>query len=117
MLGSRDVLEAPKSATGFRQVALSPTALIAPRGYRERQEADAAALGITLTPETPVFCKPDGSPVLPDTQSHAFAKIARRAGLERVRLHDSRILMPALCWPRACAPKSSKEGSATLAYR
>jgi pimeloyl-ACP methyl ester carboxylesterase len=35
-----------------------------------------------------VFANADGSPLLPDTISHAFTKIAKKAGLEGVRLHD-----------------------------
>ena len=37
-----------------------------------------------------MFCHADCSPLLPDSLSHAFAKIARRAGLQSFRLHDLR---------------------------
>ena len=43
-----------------------------------------------LSPDTLLFARPDGSMVMPDSVSHAFAKYARRAGIEGVRLHDLR---------------------------
>ena len=109
LLGARDVFEEPKSATGSRQVALSPAASMALRGHRERMEADFAALGTILAPETPVFCKSDGSPTLPDTLSHAFGKIARRAGLEGIRLHDSRHTHASLMLAQGIHPKIVQE--------
>ena len=37
-------------------------------------------LGVPLGDSGLVFSQPDGSPSLPDTLSHAFTKIAARAG-------------------------------------
>jgi len=37
-----------------------------------------------------VFSQPDGSPLLPDSVSHAFTRIAGKAGINGVRFHDLR---------------------------
>ena len=37
-----------------------------------------------------VFVREDGSPMLPLSVSHAFRRIAKKAGLAGVRLHDLR---------------------------
>ena len=53
-------------------------------------EADLAQLGSTLTSNRLVFSQLDGSPLLPNTVTHAFAKIVRRAGLDGITLHSLR---------------------------
>lgn len=89
--GGQVVYEAPKSATSRRTVALPPSACIALRAHRERMEARSAELlGATLKPETPLFVRPDFSPIRPDYVSHAFRKIAKKAGLTGLRFHDLR---------------------------
>jgi len=47
-------------------------------------------LGKPITDNDLVFCHPDGSPLLPDTISHAWDKAVRRTGLRVIRLHDAR---------------------------
>ena len=48
-------------------------------------------LGATLSDESDlVFCQPDGRPLLPDTVTHAWIKLVRKAGLKGIRLHDLR---------------------------
>lgn len=47
-------------------------------------------IGGALTPDDLVFSNPDGSPLLPASVSHAFAKIVNRAELPGIRLHDLR---------------------------
>ena len=70
-------------------MALSPTAVLSLKAHLERQQTNAALLGGALSHDTRVFTWEDGRPILPLTFSHAFRRIARRAGLEGVRLHDS----------------------------
>lgn len=90
LTGGRVVYEAPKSATSRRSVALPPSACIALRAHREGIEALAVDLGGKLTPDMPVFMRMDGSPMLPDTVSHSFMKIARKAGLSGIHFHSLR---------------------------
>ena len=80
----------PKTAKGKRSVALSPTSCLMLRVHRERQEADMALLGLDCSPDTLVFSHTDGSPLRPDSVGQAFRRLARRAGLPGVRLHDLR---------------------------
>ncbi len=86
--GGRIVIEPPKTAKSRRLVPLSPA--LALRSYREIVEADLAQLGSTLAGDRLVFSQLDGSPLLPNTVTHAFAKIVRKAGLEGITLHSLR---------------------------
>ncbi len=67
---------------------LSPAPALALRSYREVVEADLARLGSTLTGDRLVFSQFDGSPLLPNTITHAFAKVVRRAGVDGITFHS-----------------------------
>ena len=84
------VYQEPKTAKGKRQVSLSPTAVLAIRAYKEKVEAERDILGIPLTLDSLVFSYYNGSPMLANTITHAYLKIARGAGLQDVRFHDLR---------------------------
>ncbi len=86
----RTVFTEPKSARSRRQVALSPASALTLRAYRERREAQAVKLGMTLYEDDLVFTQYDGRPFLPDSVSHAWMKLCRKAGYPGVRLHDAR---------------------------
>ena len=98
-------------------MALSPNAVLTLRDHRANQEQLRALLGITLTEDDLVFSKPDGSPLKPDTVIHAFLDIARRAGLNGVRLHDLRHTHATLMLQQGAHPKVVQErlGHATIA--
>ena len=84
------MIEAPKTPKSKRLIGLSPDAILALRSYREMVEADMELLDIPLAGERLVFSKADGSPLLPNTVTHAFGKIARRLGLKGITLHSLR---------------------------
>ena len=88
--GGRIVIEPPKTAKSRRLVPLSSAPALALRSYREMVEADLAQLGSTLAGDRLVFSQVDGSPLLPNTVTHAFAKIVRKAGIEGITLHSLR---------------------------
>lgn len=88
--GGRIVFEQPKTSRSKRLVGLSPEAALALRAHQEVVEADQEQLGSQITGERLVFSQPDGSPMLPNTVTHAFAKIARRAGLTGITFHSLR---------------------------
>ena len=88
--GGQIVIEAPKTPKSKRLIGLSPDAILALRSYREMVEADMELLDIPLTGERLVFSKADGSPLLPNTVTHAFGKIARKLGLKGITLHSLR---------------------------
>ena len=73
-------------------------------------------MGVPLTPDDLVFSHPDGSPFLPDTVSHAFLKIARRAGLNGIRFHDLRHTHATLMLQQGIHPKivSERLGHSTV---
>jgi len=60
------------------------------REYRKLQEEMRQSLSSTLTDEDLVFYQIDAKPLLPDSITHAWMKLARRPGLKGVRLHDTR---------------------------
>jgi len=84
------IFRQPKSTKGNRTVALSPSTIEMLREYREKRAAEAVMLEKPITDNDLVFCHPNGSPLLPDTISHAWDKAVRRAGLRVIRLHDAR---------------------------
>lgn len=112
----RIVFQEPKSQKSRRQVALSPTAVLALRDHKVRQESERMLMGIPLTPDNLVFSHLDGSPFLPDTVSHAFLKIARRAGLNGIRFHDLRHTHATLMLQQGIHPKivSERLGHSTV---
>jgi integrase len=52
-------------------------------------EADKAALEMAVTDNDLVFASPTGNPMLPNTVTHAFSKLARKAGIN-IRFHNLR---------------------------
>ena len=80
----------PKTAKGRRAVSLTPASCLMLQALNERQEHDAALLGIPFTGDNLVFSHPDGTPRRPDTLTKALPRYARKAGLTGVRLHDLR---------------------------
>jgi integrase len=59
-----------------------------------------------------------GKPLSPCTLTHEFSKIARRAGLEKVRFHDLRHTFASLMLLRGAKPKVISEalGHASVAF-
>ena len=80
----------PKTPRSRRQVALLPSSGLVLRARREVQEAEASQLGLEITRDSLVFSHPDGRPIRPDSVTQAFRRIAGKAGLGGVRLHDLR---------------------------
>ena len=88
---SRLYFEPAKTQRSKRVIPLPTDSLLMLRSLRERVEADRETLGMPKVAGTDlVFSKPDGSPHLPDSVTRAHQRIARRAGLPGVRLHDLR---------------------------
>lgn len=113
--GGGFVFQPPKTAKSRRAVSLSPKAVIALRAHREQQEAMWSKMG---APESDlVFCHYDGGPLRPDTVTHAFADIVKKAGLPHVRLHDLRHTHATLMMDQGTNPKivSERLGHASVA--
>jgi integrase len=99
------VFETPKTAKSRRMIDLPPSAILTLRQYREKQEALHIILGKNLRDDELVFCRSDGKPLLPDTITHAWMKLARRLGFSNVRLHDARHSHASLMLKQGIHPK------------
>jgi integrase len=103
------VFRAPKTKKGRRMVALSPSAALVLREHREKQEVDRIMLGVPLKDDDLVFSQFDSKPLLPNTVTHAWIKLARRNGLRGVRLHDARHSHASLMLKQGTHPKIVQE--------
>ena len=86
------------------------------RDHRADREKVSVIFGHKLSDDSLVFCHPNGAPLTPDVVSHEFAKIARRAGLKGIRLHDLRHTHTSLMLQQGIHPKvvSERLGHASI---
>ena len=105
----------PKTSRSRRQVALSPTAALELWAHREQQQALSEELGRSAGDL--VSRRIDGSPLRPDTVTHAFADLVKKAGVLHVRLLDLRHTHATLMMEQGINPKivSERLGHASLA--
>ncbi len=66
-------------------------------------------LGVQLKDDALVFAHYDGTPLLPNTVSHAWIKLVRRSGLKGIRLHDARHSHASLMLKQGIHPKIVQE--------
>lgn len=99
----------PKTAKGNRTIALPPSAALTLADYRREQESLHLLAGTPLTDDSLVFSHLDGTPLLPDTITHAWAKLVRRAGIRAIRLHDARHTHASLMLKQGIHPKIVQE--------
>jgi integrase len=98
-----------KTDKSRRLIALSPSTAIVLREHKEQQEQIRQMLGLTLTDDDLIFCQTDGKPLLPDSITHAWMKLARRTGLKGIRLHDARHAHASLMLKQGVHPKIVQE--------
>ena len=103
------IFQQTKTDKSRRMVSLSPSTAIVLREHRELQEKTRQSLGLTLTDEDLVFCQIDGKPLLPDSITHAWMKLARRTGMKGIRLHDARHTHASLMLKQGIHPKIVQE--------
>ncbi len=77
-----------KTSNSRRAVDLDSTTLKVLKAWRDWQRAEQGAAGIES--DGWVFTSTDGGPVHPHSISQTFERIASRAGVPRIRLHDIR---------------------------
>ena len=117
-IGGKTLFRTPKSAKGRRQVALPPSVSLLLRAHREEPRLQRAGLGLgPANGVDPIFSRVDGSPMLPDTVTHAWRKLARKTGFSGIRLHDARHTHATLLLKQGVHPKIVQErlGHATIA--
>jgi integrase len=108
--GRRLIFRAPKSAKGRRTIALPGSASMVIRAHKEQQEAISQEInGVPAPADNLVFCQYDGSPMLPDSVSQAWRRLANRNGFKEVRLHDARHTHASLMLKQGVHPKIVQE--------
>ena len=110
-LSNREVVfRQPKTEKSRRLIALTPSTATVLREYFETQNKQRQALGYApLKGEDSIFCHYDGKPLLPNTVSHVWEKLAIRTGLKGIRLHDARHTHASLLLKQGVHPKIVQE--------
>lgn len=103
------VFRQPKTDKGRRVVSLSPSIAEVLRGHRKQQELLKQCAGLPFSDDDLVFSQLDGTPLLPDTVSHAWRKLTKRTGLKRIRMHDARHTHASLMLKQGVHPKIVQE--------
>ncbi|MFC2024464.1 tyrosine-type recombinase/integrase [Chloroflexota bacterium] len=116
LLTGEIVFRAPKTAKARRMVLLSPSVALLLQEYRDKQEVQWAMLGNPLEDDALIFSDLERKPLLPDTVSHAWAKLVKRTGLDGIRFHDARHSHASLMLKQGVHPKVVQErlGHATI---
>ena len=89
-IGKGGVVRAPKTSHSRRAISLPPSVVDALKEQQARQLEDQARLEGAYQGHGFVVARQDGSAYLPDHLTHAFAKLAKRAGFTGLRFHDLR---------------------------
>ena len=117
MVSGKPALAEPKTAKGRRSITLAPDVADALRRHRAQQAAERLAWGAGWTDSGLVVTTEDGRPMHPETFSGMFGRLAARAGLPPIRLHDLRHSTASILLARGVHPKVVSEllGHATIA--
>jgi len=100
----------PKTSKSRRLIALSPSTAIALKEHEEKQNELRESLDYpVLSDNDLVFSHYDGSPLLPNSVTHAWIKLVRRCGLHGIRLHDARHTHASLLLKQGVHPKIVQE--------
>ena len=89
-INGKTYVKEPKTSSGKRRVALSPSSILVLQQHKTEQRRLFASLGNTLTDDDYVFCHYDRTPLDPSTISHTFANVLHKAGLPPMPLHGLR---------------------------
>jgi integrase len=108
----------PKTDRSRRTVALPGFALEILRAHRKKQAARRLVVGPAWADLDLVVDRGDGRPMDPGHLSHAFGRIARRAGLQGLRLHDLRHAYATALLAAGVHPKIASEalGHASVGF-
>ena len=98
-----------KTSKGRRAIALPPSNALVLKEHREKQALDRALVGTILKDDELVFSHLDGTPLLPNSITHAWGKLVKRTGLKYIRLHDARHTHASLMLKQGVHPKIVQE--------
>lgn len=90
MVDGKAVDSTPKTSAGRRRVPIDPPLVAVIRAHRRRQAEERLAAGPAWGDTGYVFVNERGQPYHPDWFSERFDRLAREAGLRRIRFHDTR---------------------------
>lgn len=108
--GGKIIFRQPKTEKSRRVVALTPSTAALLEEHHESQNRLRQSLGYPeLIDNDLVFCQYDGKPFLPNTVTHNWIKLARRIGLNGIRLHDARHTHASLMLKQGVHPKIVQE--------
>ncbi len=112
------VFTEPKTSHSRRRVAMTPKLALYLREYKAERERLYRELGKPLTLDDLVFTSVEGKPIDPCVLSHAFGRMAARAGLEGVHFHTLRHTFASLMLLRGAKPKVISEalGHSSVAF-
>ena len=103
------VFAPPKTAKSRRSVALSPDAIGVLQQHYDQRKAVCESIGISMNGDDLVFGDVSGSPLSPNTVSHAFRDICNKARIDGIRFHDLRHTHATLLMKQGVNPKVVQE--------
>jgi integrase len=108
----------PKTAHSRRRISMTPKLAIFLREYKAERERLYIELGKPLILDDLVFTSVEGKPIDARVLSHAFGRMAKKAGLGHVRFHDLRHTFASLMLLRGAKPKVISEalGHASVGF-
>lgn len=106
--GGKVIFGSPKTSTGRRTIALSPSSILLLREYRVKKEMESLLLGKVVSDDDLVF-NILGKHLLPNTITHAWTKLVKRAGLKAIRFHDARHTHASIMLKQGVHPKIVQE--------
>jgi len=105
----RMVFRQPKTAKGRRLITLPPSAALVLKEHKDERMAERLLLGVLVSDDNLVFSQVEGSPLVPDSVTHMWIKLAKRTGLKGIRLHDARHTHASLLLKAGTHPKVVQE--------
>ncbi|MFC2060135.1 tyrosine-type recombinase/integrase [Chloroflexota bacterium] len=107
---NRITFKEPKSKKSRRLIALSPSTVFVLEEHLKAQDKMRESLQFPpITENDLVFSHWDGSPLLPDSITHAWVKLVRKCGLKGIRLHDARHTHATIMLKQGVHPKVVQE--------
>lgn len=109
-IGKDVVAKEPKSVSSRRAIALPPTLVETLRGVQAEQMAARREFGETYDDHGLVFCQSSGKPLhAHNVTQRDLPRVAKRAGVPRIRFHDLRHCHATLLLQQGVHPKVVQE--------
>jgi integrase len=90
LVGYEPRFSEPKTSKGRRSISLDASTVAALRRYRAQQAEERLSWGPAYRNSDLVFTREDGSLIHPESFAGQFGRLALKAGLPKIRLHDLR---------------------------